>query len=75
MKRGLGVAPIVRDSIACGWTSERTFEPYSVEWFERAAEYLEGDAVDLGSIGAEEPVGETAGQVGSAEGHGSDLDR
>jgi hypothetical protein len=37
---------------ACGWTSERTFEPYSAEWFDRAAEYLEADAVDLGSIGA-----------------------
>lgn len=38
--------------LACGWSSEEGFEPYSAEWFERAAEYVEADPVDLSSIGA-----------------------
>ncbi len=37
---------------ACGWTSDETFEPYSAEWYARAAAYLESDVVDLSSIGA-----------------------
>lgn len=41
--------------LACGWTSERSFEPYSAEWFERAADYLDTDPIDLGSVGSEEP--------------------
>jgi hypothetical protein len=41
--------------LACGWESGRTFEPYSAEWFERAADYLAGDVVDLGAIGDQEP--------------------
>jgi hypothetical protein len=40
--------------LACGWQSERTFEPYSAEWLKRAADYLEGDLVDLGAIGDQE---------------------
>ena len=41
--------------LACGWTSEQVFEPYTSEWLERAIDYLQGEPLDLGRIGREEP--------------------
>ena len=38
--------------LACGWTSQETFEPYTIEWIERALDYLDRDPLDLGAIGA-----------------------
>ena len=60
--------------LACGWTSEQTFEPYTAEWFEQAAEYLEADPVDLGSIGADHALGRS-NHPRSARGGASELDR
>jgi hypothetical protein len=44
--------------LACGWTSERTFEPYTLDWLDRAVEYLQGDPLDLGAVGREEVIDE-----------------
>ena len=59
--------------LACGWTSEQAFEPYSAEWFERAAEYLEADPVDLNSIGADDALGRSDYPRSTRRG-ASDLD-
>lgn len=40
--------------LACDWTSDRQFDPYPTEWYERGVEYLDGDAIDLGAVGVTE---------------------
>jgi hypothetical protein len=42
--------------LACGWTSDRVFDPYTADWLERATEYLERGPVDLGAIGTDETI-------------------
>lgn len=39
--------------LACGWTSERSFEPYSAEWLDRAAGYRDADPIDLDAVGTD----------------------
>jgi hypothetical protein len=37
--------------LACGWATERVFQPHTIEWHERVAEYLERGPLDLGAVG------------------------
>jgi hypothetical protein len=60
--------------LACGWASQLTFEPYSGEWFEKAAKYVEGDTRDPNSTDTRNAL-DPSGPVGSATGNGFDLDR
>jgi hypothetical protein len=59
---------------ACGWTSEQAFEPYSAEWFARAAAYLESEPMDLKAIGADDALGRSD-QPRSTSGGASEVDR
>ena len=39
--------------LACGWTSERSFQPYSADWAARAAEYIDAGPIGVNGVGTD----------------------